>query len=162
SLPEDLAERVSKRIEALDAQERATLELVAVLGYRVELSDLEHISDRDLDALGESLHELVRLRLVHEEERGREGLYEIGHPLMQEAIYEQIGAARRRALHRHAARSLVQSGRLGLAAQHFVRSSAPGDPEAVNALCGALRQAEELEHHRESIGLLSALLEMLP
>ncbi len=29
-------------------------------------------------------------------------------------------------------------------------------------LCGALRQAEALEHHRESIGLLSALLEMLP
>src|SRR5262249_60876334 len=44
----------------------------------------------------------------------------------------------------------------------FVRSSAQGDPEAVDALRGALRQAEALEHHRESIGLLSALLEMLP
>jgi class 3 adenylate cyclase/DNA-binding CsgD family transcriptional regulator len=162
SLPEDLAERVSTRLESLGAQERATLELVAVLGYRVELSDLENISDRDLDSLGESLRELVRLRLVHEEEHGREVLYEIVHPFFQEAIYEQLGAARRRALHRHAARSLVQSGRLGAAAQHFVRSSAQGDPEAVDALRGALRQAEALEHHRESIGLLSALLEMLP
>jgi class 3 adenylate cyclase/DNA-binding CsgD family transcriptional regulator len=162
SLPEDLAERVSTRLEALGAQERATLELVAVLGYRVELSDLENISDRDLDSLGESLRELVRLRLVHEEEHGREVLYEIVHPIFQEAIYEQLGAARRRALHRHAARSLVQSGRLGAAAQHFVRSSAQGDPEAVDALRGALRQAETLEHHRESIVLLSALLEMLP
>jgi class 3 adenylate cyclase/DNA-binding CsgD family transcriptional regulator/tetratricopeptide (TPR) repeat protein len=162
ALPEDLAERVSTRLESLGAQERATLELVAVLGYRVELSDLENISDRDLDSLGESLRELVRLRLVHEEEHGREVLYEIVHPFFQEAIYAQIGAARRRALHRHAARSLVQSGRLGAAAQHFVRSSAQGDPEAVDALRGALRQAEALEHHRESIGLLSALLEMLP
>jgi len=162
ALPEDLAERVSTRLEALGAQERATLELVAVLGYRVELGDLENISDRDLDSLGESLRELVRLRLVHEEEHGREVLYEIVHPFFQEAIYEQLGAARRRALHRHAARSLVQSGRLGAAAQHFVRSSAQGDPEAIAALCDALRQAEVLEHHRESIGLLSALLEMLP
>lgn len=162
SLPEDLAERVSTRLESLGAQERATLELVAVLGYRVELSDLENISDRDLDSLGESLQELVRLRLVHEEEHGREVLYEIVHPIFQEAIYAQLGAARRRALHRHAARSLVQSGRLGAAAQHFVRSSAQGDPEAVDALRGALRQAEVLEHHRESIVLLSALLEMLP
>jgi len=162
SLPEDLAERVTARLRALGPNERATLELVAVLGYRVELSDLEHISDRDLESLGESLGELVRLRLVHEEDRGREVLYEIAHPLMQEAIYAGLGAARRRALHRHAARCLVQSGRLGAAAPHFVRSSARGDPEAVAALCDALRQAEGLEHHRESIGLLSALLEMLP
>ncbi len=162
SLPEDLAERVTARLKVLGPVERATLELVAVLGYRVELSDLEHISDRDLDSLGDALRELVRLRLVHEEDLGREVLYEIAHPLYQEAIYAGIGAARRRALHRHAARSLVQSGRLGAAAQHFVRSSSSGDPEAVDALCGALRQAEALEHHRESIGLLSALLEMLP
>ena len=162
SLPEDLAGRVNARLKVLGAAERSTIELVAVLGYRVELSDLEQISDRDLDSLGEALRELVRLRLVHEEDLGREVLYEITHPLYQEAIYEGIGAARRRALHRHAARSLVQSGRLGAAAQHFVRSSSSGDKEAVAALCGALRQAEALEHHRESIGLLSALLEMLP
>jgi class 3 adenylate cyclase/DNA-binding CsgD family transcriptional regulator/tetratricopeptide (TPR) repeat protein len=162
SLPEDLAERVTARLKALAPGERSTLELVAVLGYRVELSDLEHISDRDLESLGDALRELVRLRLVHEDDLGREVLYEIAHPLYQEAIYAGIGAARRRALHRHAARSLVQSGRLGAAAQHFVRSSSSGDPEAVDALCGALRQAEALEHHRESIGLLSALLEMLP
>ncbi len=162
SLPEDLAERVTARLKVLGPVERATLELVAVLGYRVELSDLEHISDRDLDSLGDALRELVRLRFVHEEDLGREVLYEIVHPLFQEAIYAGIGAARRRALHRHAARSLVQSGRLGAAAQHFVRSSSSGDPEAVDALRGALRQAEALEHHRESIGLLSALLEMLP
>jgi class 3 adenylate cyclase/ATP/maltotriose-dependent transcriptional regulator MalT len=162
SLPEDLAGRVAARLKPLGPAERSTLELVAVLGYRVELTDLEHISDRDLDSLGDALRELVRLRFVHEEDLGRDVRYEIVHPLYQEAIYAGIGAARRRALHRHAARSLVQSGRLGEAAQHFVRSSGRGDPEAVEALCGALRQAELLEHHRESIGLLSALLEMLP
>ena len=97
SLPEDLADRVTARLKALAPGERATLELVAVLGYRVELSDLEHISDRDLDSLGDALRELVRLRFVHEEDLGREVLYEIVHPLFQEAIYAGIGAARRRA-----------------------------------------------------------------
>jgi len=37
---------------------------------------------------------------VRAEERGRALIYEIAHPLIQEAIYEHIGPTRRRALHR--------------------------------------------------------------
>jgi len=57
TLPEDLADRVTARLKVLGAAERATLELVAVLGYRVELSDLENISDRDLDSLADALRD---------------------------------------------------------------------------------------------------------
>jgi class 3 adenylate cyclase/DNA-binding CsgD family transcriptional regulator/tetratricopeptide (TPR) repeat protein len=162
SLPEDLAGRVAARLKSLDAPTRSTLELIAVLGFQADLADLERMSDRDLDALSDALHELVRLRLVAEDERGREIRYEIAHPLYQEAIYAGIGAPRRRAVHRHIARSLVESGRYGAAAPHFVRSAAPGDDEAIDALREALRHAEALEHHRESIELLAALLELLP
>ena len=95
-------------------------------------------------------------------EEGRELLYEIVHPLIQEAIYGQIGGARRRALHRHVARVLVEAGRHGAAASHVVQAADPGDDEAIETLCEALRRAEAGEHHREALALLEALLTMIP
>ncbi len=162
SLPEDLAERVEARVGRLDAPARAALELMTVVGYRAELSDLVRLSGKSLDELAPILERLVRNRLVSEIEAGRDLSYEIDHPLIQEAIYQGIGGARRRALHRHAARVLVEAGRLGAAAPHFVRAAEPGDDEAIDALCEALRQAEGRQHHREALALLDALLELVP
>jgi ATP/maltotriose-dependent transcriptional regulator MalT len=162
SLPEDLSDRVQARLLNLESGDRATLELLTVIGYRAELGDLLRLSGRSLDELGQVLERLVQARLVAELEEGHELLYEIAHPLIQEAIYAQIGGARRRALHRHAARVLVEAGRYGAAASHVVRAADPGDDEAVETLCEALRQAEAGEHHREALALLEALLTMLP
>ena len=50
----------------------------------------------------------------------------------------------------------------GPRASHVVHAADPGDPEAVETLCEALRRAEVGEHHREALALLDALLEMLP
>ena len=162
AMPEDLAERVESRLGQLDAAARASLELMTVVGYRAELSDLVRLSGKSLDELAPILERLVRVRLVSEVEAGRELSYEIDHPLIQEAIYRSIGGARRRALHRHAARVLVTAGRLGAAAPHFVRAADPGDDEAIDALCEALRQAEGRQHHREALALLDALIELVP
>jgi ATP/maltotriose-dependent transcriptional regulator MalT len=162
SLPEDLADRVQARLRALDSADLALLELLTVVGYRAELSDLLRLSGRSLDDLGASLERLQRVPLIAEIEDGRELLYEIAHPLIQEAIYDQIGGARRRALHRHVARVLVEAGRYGAAASHVVQAADPGDDEAIRTLCEALRRAEAGEHHREALALLEALLTMLP
>ena len=162
SLPEDLADRVLARLRGLDSADRALLELLTVLGYRAELGDLLRLSGRSLDDLGGGLERLQRVPLVSEIEDGRELVYEIAHPLIQEAIYNQIGGARRRALHRHVARVLVESGRHGAAASHVVQAADPGDDEAIGTLCEALRRAEAGEHHREALTLLEALLTMLP
>ncbi len=162
SLPEDLADRVLARLRGLDSADRALLELLTVLGYRAELGDLLRLSGRSLDDLGAGLERLQRVPLVSEIEDGRELVYEIAHPLIQEAIYNQIGGARRRALHRHVARVLVESGRHGAAASHVVQAADPGDDEAIGTLCEALRRAEAGEHHREALTLLEALLTMLP
>jgi ATP/maltotriose-dependent transcriptional regulator MalT len=162
SLPEDLADRVHARLHDLDTADRALLELLTVIGYRAELSDLLRLSGRGLDDLGAALERLQRARLVSEIEDGRELVYEITHPLVQEAIYDQIGGARRRALHRHAARVLAEAGRHGAAASHVVEAADPGDDEAIRTLCEALRRAEAGEHHREVLALLEALLTMIP
>jgi DNA-binding CsgD family transcriptional regulator len=162
ALPEGLTERVAVRLGQLDPVSRALLEMVAVVGSRVTLGDLLSLSGHPLDRLAELLQGLVRSRIITEFEQGRELTYEMGHPLYQEAVYQSIGGARRRALHRHVARALVAAGRPGPAAAHFVRSADPGDPEAVDALRDALAQAEARELHREALALLEALLELLP
>ncbi len=162
TLPEDLAARVETRLRNLDTSARAVIELLAVIGHRVELRDLLWLTGRSLDDLGAILERLQRVRLATEMESGRELVYEIAHPLIQEAIYRQIGGARRRALHRHAARVLVEGGRYGAAASHVVQAADPGDDEAVETLQEALRRAEAGEHHQEALALLDALLTMLP
>ena len=161
-LPEALADRVSNRLAHLDASAVSVLEVLAVLGRRAELRSLVAVSDRAPDELAETLEQLVRSRLVSEEERGLELVYEISHPLVQDAIYEGIGTARRRRLHRQLGQALVSVGRLGEAAPHFVRSAEPGDVEAVKVLTDAIRQAEEREAYQESLALLAAMVEVLP
>ncbi len=161
-IPEALAERVIARVDALDEPARSTLEVLAVIGRRVELGNVVTLTGRLLDGVGPLLDGLVRSRLVTVKARGREVIYEIAHPLIQEAIYEDLGAARRRALHRLVARSLLAGGRLGEAAPHFARSAEVGDPEAIDALREAVRQAEERELYQEALTILGALVELLP
>ena len=161
-LPEGLAERVTTRLGQLDEPIRSTLEVLAVVGRRVELSAVVALTGRPLDRVGPILDDLVRARLVTEAERGREVTYEIAHPLFQEAIYQDLGGARRRALHRLVGRALLAAGRLGEAAPHFTRSADAGDPEAIEALCGAVRQAEERHLFREALTLLGTLVELVP
>lgn len=161
-LPEDLTQRVALHLRQLDAASRNLVEIAAVVGSRVTLAELVSLCGQPLDTLADQLGRLVHLRLVAELEEGRDLTYELGHPLIQEAVYRGIGGARRRALHRHVARTLIASGRPGPGAAHFVRSADTGDPEAVDALREALAQAEARELHRESLALLEALLDLLP
>jgi DNA-binding CsgD family transcriptional regulator len=161
-MPENLSARVTGRVELLDEGVLAVLELLAVHGQRAGLQELARFSDEPADRLAVIIDTLLRTRLVVEEERGHEVIYEVSHPLIQEAIYERIGAARRRMLHRRVARALVESGRFAAASSHFVLSADPGDAEAIDALLVALHQAKARELHREAIAILKSLMELLP
>jgi DNA-binding CsgD family transcriptional regulator len=161
-LPDSLAERVHARVRLLDGTAKALLELLAVFGSRAELNELLRLTDLPLDALAAVLDQLERAGLANEVEVGRGLVYEVAHPLVQEAVYAQIGGARQRALHRHVGRMLVEAGHYGAAAAHVVAAAEPGDDEAIVTLCEALRRAEAGDHHREALSLLGALVEMLP
>ena len=161
-LPESLTERIGARLAALAVADRATLELLATVGYRAPLQELVALSGQPPEGLELILERLVRLRLIDEAEDGAELTYEVAHPLIAEATYASLGGARRHALHRHVARALVTAGRPGAAAAHFVRAAPVGDTEAVSALIAALRQAEVRELPREAMAILDGLLEVLP
>ena len=161
-LPESLSERVASRLRHLDPAAVSLLELLAVLGRRVDSRSLVGLVDQSPDELAATLERLAREHAVIEEERGRQLTYEISHPLVAEAIYEGMGAGRRRRIHRQAGRGLVSAGRLGEAAPHFVRSAEAGDDEAVEVLRQAVRQAEEAGAFQEALTILASLVEVLP
>ncbi|MGH9036330.1 MAG: AAA family ATPase, partial [Acidimicrobiia bacterium] len=161
-LPEELADRVTTRVRLLDEAPREILQLLALLGRPVEWGVLVELSGREPEELVDVVQTLVRTRLVREEERGRDLFCEVSHPLIQEAVYEAIGAARRRQLHRLVGRSLLTAGRLGEAAPHYARSAGMGDVEAIGVLRDALAQTEAREAHREGLAILGSLVELLP
>jgi DNA-binding NarL/FixJ family response regulator len=161
-VPEELSDRVMSGLKQLDEPSLATLEVVAVVGRRVELEELVVLTGRPLDRLATILENLVRLRLLTEEERGRDLIYEVTHPLVEETIYQAIGGARRRAIHRLLARAFASSGQRAAAASHYVRCAQPGEEEAIDALIDALQQAEERQSYREAMPILNGLLDLLP
>jgi class 3 adenylate cyclase len=162
SLPGGLAERVSGRLQQLDEPALGILELLATLGRPAELGELVKLSEQPLESLGQVVRPLVRSRLVVEEKRGREITYEIEQPLVRETVYDGMGGAQQRVLHRLIGRALLDAERLGEAAPHFARSAEKGDPEAVEALRDAVRQAEGKQAYREALTILGALVEVLP
>ncbi|WP_376768604.1 hypothetical protein, partial [Pseudonocardia pini] len=161
-LPDSLSDRVALRLHGLDPVAVGIVELLAVLGRRAELRGLVALSGRTPAELVEGLERLVRARLVVEHEDGPELTVEIAHPLVADAVYAQLGPARRRLLHRATARELQTWGRLGEASGHFARSADPGDDEAVAALCTAVRSAEASGAFREALSVLDALVRLLP
>jgi DNA-binding CsgD family transcriptional regulator/tetratricopeptide (TPR) repeat protein len=162
AIPEGLADRVGRLVGGLDEARRAVLEALAVAEMRVDPADLVAFTGLPVDRLAAALESLEELRLVREESAGRQLAYEIAHPLIQQAIYERIGGARRRSLHRRIARALLAQDRLGEAAPHFARSAAVGDDEAIGALRDAIRQAESRQTYREALTILGTLVELIP
>ena len=55
-----------------------------------------------------------------------------------------------------------RTGQLAEAALHFARSAVRGDPEAVEVLLDAMRQAERREAYREALELQAELVDLLP
>jgi DNA-binding CsgD family transcriptional regulator len=161
-LPEGLAERVAARTRHHSEPARGFLELLAAIGRPVTLSDLTALSGQSIEELGPLLVDLLEVRVVVEEERGRELTYSVHHPLVRDVIYQGIGGVRRRILHRQVGRALLQLGRLAEAALHFARSADPGDIEAIGALIEAVRQAEVGEAYTEALELLGELVELVP
>jgi DNA-binding CsgD family transcriptional regulator len=161
-LPEDLTERMAARTRGADTTSRAVLDMLAVVSRPLPLADLSALTGLPAERLDPILASLIGGRAVAEGQRASELIYEIQHPLIRDVVYQQISGARKRALHRQAARSLLESGRLAEAALHFARSAQPGDEEAARVLLDAMRQAEQREAFREALDLLSELVQILP
>jgi DNA-binding CsgD family transcriptional regulator len=161
-LPEALSDRVALRLRGFDPAAVTIVELLSVIGRRADLRSLVALSGRPPAELVDGIERLVQARLVVEDDRGPEVTVEIAHPLVADAVYQRMAAARRHLLHRETGRVLRSMGRLGEAAGHFARSAGPGDDEAVTALRTAVHAAERAGAFQEALTLLGALVPLLP
>src|SRR5256714_3593227 len=146
--------RVREMRAALTGPEREVLVLFAVLGHSFPMSTIAALAGPE--AAG-ALDRLVGERLLVERPDG----YDFAHPLLQEAVYQALGVARRRELHERAGRTLLTAP-LAVRAYHLARGALPGDLDAVAGLRAAAEYAARLQAHREALGHLRAALELTP
>jgi len=140
-VPVSVQERVRQMRAALPEDGRRALDVAAVLGHSFPLRTIAPLLGPEA---APALDLLVSDRLLVQRSDG----YDFPHPLLREAVYENLGAARRRELHELASRSLVADP-LPVRAYHAGRGALPGDMAAVQILRAAAYEAERLQAPRE-------------
>lgn len=157
-VPIGVQERVRITLMELSQRSRDVLEAAAVIGHWFALdSILATVSGIGAEDMGE----LVRRGLLVEIRRQNIPGYDFAHPLVQESIYSELGAARCRELHHMLATKLPNES-LSTRAYHAGLGATPGDREAVTLLREAATQAEREEAHRDALVHLQRALAIAP
>ena len=107
ALPRSLTEAIGDHLRVLPPQTRAILEILAVLNVRLPLAQLGEAAE--VGSAGAAIEPAVASGLVHWSPEEPTCPVEIRHPLVRDAIYAGIAAARRRTLHARAASMVSES-----------------------------------------------------
>jgi hypothetical protein len=153
-VPASVRERVTQIRAALPAPAREVLDLAAVLGHAFPPATIVAVAGAGSAA---QLDALVSERLLVERPDG----YDFAHPLLQEAVYATLGAARRRELHEEVGKRLVAAP-LAVRAYHIGLGALPGDLAAVEVLRHAALDAQRVQAHREALRHLTTALALTP
>jgi class 3 adenylate cyclase/tetratricopeptide (TPR) repeat protein len=167
AVPETVQEVLAARIDRLSADQKAALQVAAVLGREFSLDLAEEVWDGTvpLDAL---LQELKRLEFLRERRRSVERTFVFKHALTRDVAYDGMLQALRRQLHGQVGAALEQSDvsrrfeRGELLAYHYARSDKPA--WAIPYLHAAGDRArdryanqEAIAVYRQAIGLIDDL-----
>ena len=138
TLPPTLRLTILRRISFLADGTLEALRFASVLGTGFTLTDLAEITGRSAVDLSTNLAEPLRARVL--EDDGTRLRFR--HDLIRDAIYEDLPASVRGALHREAGQRLAAAGApASQVAEHLARGARPGDAEAIGWLARAARQA---------------------
>ncbi len=138
SLPPSLRLTIVRRLSFLTDATVRTLTSASVLGSQFALTDLATTTGRSAAELSDSLRDALRSNVVGDDGAN---LY-FRHDLIRDALYEDMAADIRRALHREAGQRLATRGAPTLqVAEHLSRGALIGDTAAVDWLSRAAREA---------------------
>lgn len=126
--------------------------VAAVLGTRCRVAVAEQLSCMSPVAFAEAFDALVLAGVLDDAEAG---YAEFRHDLLASAIYEDMGPARRRSLHRAAYGFYVGHAELAAAATHALRADLQGE-QVVTVLTDAGTQALAQGAAHTAVGLLRA------
>jgi len=105
ALPESVREVIERRVERLGEEALEVLRLAAVIGRSFDLELLESIPDLDEGLLLDHLEAAVAASLLAESSE-RVGQFRFAHALINQTLYEGLGATRRARMHQRVAQAL--------------------------------------------------------
>jgi DNA-binding CsgD family transcriptional regulator len=138
TLPPTLRLTILRRLTILPDDTLQALRAASILGSAFSPAELSTTTERSALALAPVLEEAIRAGfLVDDGDRLR-----FRHDLLREALYEDLPASLRLALHREAGQRLARSGAaVPRVAEHLARGATPGDVDAVAWLTRAANEA---------------------
>jgi DNA-binding CsgD family transcriptional regulator len=167
-LPQTIRDAVIARLGQLSAAARRLADLISVIGTRPSHDALAFVSTAPDEALLGALDELRRARVIDERSENGEIVYDFTHPLLQEALYAELGLARARGLHATIAEALEAFYGAGADAHvdelafHYLRADARRlADKAVHYLHAAGMRAMSKHADREAADYLAAALDQL-
>ncbi|HEY7255050.1 MAG TPA: AAA family ATPase [Solirubrobacterales bacterium] len=173
-LPQSIREVVTSRAERLGTETASLLSVAAVIGRDFDIELLAHAAGQDQDEVLDRLDGAVRGALLLE---GRSpGRFYFAHSLVNNTLYEELGATRRAQAHRRVAEALEEicgsdpGGRAEELAWHWLRTTTPQMPlkaaehsiRAGERALDALAPAEALEWFQRAIEVLDQTPEADP
>ena len=155
TVPETVQQVLAARIDQLTADQKAAIQVAAVLGREFSLDLAEEVWDGD-GPLEPQLRELKGLEFLREQHGLAERTFVFKHALTRDVAYDGMLEARRRELHGRAAAVLEHSQanrfeRCELLAYHCSRSAEPA--RAIPFLAVAAARAKDRYANEEAIRL---------
>ena len=166
-LPASVREVVGQRVARLSDNAQRVMSTAAVVGRDFDLDLMARLTDRSADDLLDLLDEAIAAAVIAEVP-GRLDRFTFAHALIQRALYEDLGAARRGRVHRRVAEALEDicgpdgGDRVGELARHWAAASAPVEAaKAIDYARLAGDRALSALAPDEAIGWYSQALELL-
>ncbi|HEY6705968.1 MAG TPA: AAA family ATPase [Actinomycetota bacterium] len=162
-LPGGARDLLAARVRGVGDAARQVLATAAVLGRSFEVDTARAASGRSDEEAVAALEELAARGLVHEVAGD---VYDFGHGLVRDLVYEQTSLARRRLLHRRVGEALAAAARghrpqeppAASIARHLELGGATAEAAGYHRLAGDQARAvfanrEALGHYRAAVGL---------
>ena len=167
TVPETVQEVLAARIDRLNAEQKAAIQLASVLGREFSLDLAEEVWD-GVGPLEARLQELKGLEFLREQHAATERIFVFKHALTREVAYDGMLQARRRQLHGEAGEALEHFGasqrfeHCELLAYHHSRGADPARAVPYLAVAGnrakdRYANEEAIAAYRQAIGLIEQL-----
>jgi class 3 adenylate cyclase/tetratricopeptide (TPR) repeat protein len=163
AVPETVQQVLAARIDRLSADQKAALQLAAVIGRELSLDLAEEVWDGDV-LLEPRLQELKGLEFLLERHGPAERTFVFRHALTREVAYDGMLQARRRELHGRAGAALEHSQpnrfeQCELLAYHYSHSADPA--RAVPYLAAAGDRAKDRYANEEAVAFYRRAAELI-
>ena len=158
--PEAVLRAVAVRLMRLSDDAAGVARAVAVLGEDAQLRHVAELIDSSPETVAAAADALAAGEILRP---AGPGVLRFAHPLLASAVYADVGAGERAALHRRAAEILLAEGIASeRVAAHLLPSAGSGEAWVVDVLCAAAARALEAGAPESAASYLRRALEEPP